>query len=502
MAEKWAMYLRKSRADLELEKVGQGETLKKHREILTDLAKRRSIMIGNVYEELVSGETIANRPEMQKMISDCYASKYVGIVCIDVDRLSRGNQGDMQTIMDCLRYGNKNRGLLVMTPSKTYDVSHNADDEEYMEFVLFMSRREYKTITKRMQRGKLQSVVEGNYVSAHAPYGWDIVRERHSRTLKPNEDAKWVKMMYEMAADGNTYGQIASKLNALNVPTLQGADYWMLQTVKHIVENPINKGYVSWNKRKRVKVMVNGELVVKTKDATNTDDYMLYQGKHMKDIFIDPELWEKANNRTKHANTRSEYKLRNKLAGLLKCKECGRAMNIRMPEKDGKRAIAYRHPYGGNCKCHACKADKVINGLVEALEANIENFEMMVETGSIAKDTSAEKEQLEKEIKRIERSLDKLFEGWESDLITPIQTPMQTNSSILLTRMSGQRPLIHSSTYPLPSGLNLLKYALPLPMNTACSPSIGNLFSRSILSPLQYAGAKLLVVISTAMKAF
>ena len=37
--------------------------------------------------------------------------------------------------------------------------------EEYFEFGLFMSRREYNTIKRRLQRGRLASVREGKYVA-------------------------------------------------------------------------------------------------------------------------------------------------------------------------------------------------------------------------------------------------------------------------------------------------------------------------------------------------
>ena len=47
-----------------------------------------------------------------------------------------------------------------MTPSKTYD-PENEFDEEYFEFGLFMSRREYKTINRRLQRGRAASIKEG-----------------------------------------------------------------------------------------------------------------------------------------------------------------------------------------------------------------------------------------------------------------------------------------------------------------------------------------------------
>ena len=37
-----------------------------------------------------------------------------------------------------------------------------------------MSRREYKTINRRMQSGRLASVREGKYVGNIAPFGYDV----------------------------------------------------------------------------------------------------------------------------------------------------------------------------------------------------------------------------------------------------------------------------------------------------------------------------------------
>ena len=44
--DKYAIYLRKSRADIEAEKLGEGETLTRHKMILTELAARKGFMWG------------------------------------------------------------------------------------------------------------------------------------------------------------------------------------------------------------------------------------------------------------------------------------------------------------------------------------------------------------------------------------------------------------------------------------------------------------------------
>ena len=117
--DKYAIYLRKSCADIEAEKYGEGETLARHKKILTELAARNGYYIGKIYQEIVSGETIQARPQMKQLIEDCYKGLYKGIIVIEVTRLSRGNQGDAQTILDCLKYSNQKKMCLSLLQQKS-----------------------------------------------------------------------------------------------------------------------------------------------------------------------------------------------------------------------------------------------------------------------------------------------------------------------------------------------------------------------------------------------
>lgn len=67
---KTCIYLRKSRADLELEKNGEFETLTKHRSILLKTAKELNLNIIEIKEELVSGESIDSRPKMLELLNE------------------------------------------------------------------------------------------------------------------------------------------------------------------------------------------------------------------------------------------------------------------------------------------------------------------------------------------------------------------------------------------------------------------------------------------------
>lgn len=171
--ENYAIYLRKSRADAEIEALGEGETLTRHKERLLKLAEKNGITPEQItiYKEIVSGDSISERPQMQKLLNDVYLKKYAAVLVVEVERLARGNTKDQGEVSDAFQYS----GTKIITPTKVYDPT-NEYDQEYFEFGLFMSRREYKTISRRMAAGKSASVSEGNYIGSRIPYGYSVER--------------------------------------------------------------------------------------------------------------------------------------------------------------------------------------------------------------------------------------------------------------------------------------------------------------------------------------
>ena len=77
---------------------------------------------------------------------------------------------DQGTVAETFQYS----GTKIITPDKVYDPADEAD-AEYFEFGLFMSRREYKAINRRLQRGRMASLSEGKYIAGTAPYGLSLI---------------------------------------------------------------------------------------------------------------------------------------------------------------------------------------------------------------------------------------------------------------------------------------------------------------------------------------
>ena len=94
------IYLRKSRKDMEYGKDESIEkTLERHESQLQDFAVRlfgEKIPEENIFREVVSGDTISDRPEMQRLLARMEAGERAGIIVIEIERLARGNTIDQR----------------------------------------------------------------------------------------------------------------------------------------------------------------------------------------------------------------------------------------------------------------------------------------------------------------------------------------------------------------------------------------------------------------------
>lgn len=318
----YAIYLRKSRADRDMPDMSNEEILARHEKTLTELAASRNYNIGKIYREVVSGETIAARPEMQKLLSDVSSGIYKGVLVMEIERLARGSGIDQGIVSQTFMYS----GTLIITPSKTYDPA-NEFDEEFFEFGLFMSRREYKTINRRLQAGRAASHREGKYTGSVAPYGYNRVKIIGEKgwSLEPNENADTVRIIFSLYTD-SLYGcrKICKVLDDMGIKSAKGG-CWTPSVIRGILTNEVYTGKIAHNKSITQKRMENGTVVIKRPRQT---DYQLFDGIHP--AIITSEMW----NRTQEILRRnikapSSGETKNPLAGILICGKCGSKMQRR-----------------------------------------------------------------------------------------------------------------------------------------------------------------------------
>ncbi len=321
----YAIYLRKSRIDLDAERAGQGETLKRHESALLALAKQRRYPVGEIYREVVSGDTIAGRPEMQRLLSDVETGRWRGVLVMEESRLARGDTMDQGRVQQAFYYSH----TLIVTPNKVFDPDSEAD-QEYFEFGLFMSRREYKMINRRLYRGRLASVKEGKWIGTWAPYGYRKVKLEREKgnTLEPAPgQAEVVQQIFRwFVEDDVSITSIARRLNEMGQKTAKG-QMFTDQSVRTILDNPAYCGMIRCGTRKVDKIVVDGELRDYHHWAAPVEGETIFPGRHQP--LISRETWEAAKKKRdakKGPPGPKQIPLQNPFAGLIHCANCGRVI--------------------------------------------------------------------------------------------------------------------------------------------------------------------------------
>lgn len=325
MLDQYCNYLRKSRSDIEAERNGI-DTLERHEHMLNAYAAANNLIIGKTYREVVSGDTIAARPQMQQLLQDVEDGKWKGVLVVEVERLARGDTIDQGIIAQVFKFS----GTLIVTPSKTYDPS-NEYDEEFFEYGLFQSRREYKAITRRQQRGRKISVEEGKWPYNKAPFGYERYKLPSQKGWSLNivpEQADVIRQLFNLYATGNIgYSAIAQQFNDMHVPGPSGK--WSYSTAKDILTNIVYTGKVKYGYRGVSKKTVNGVL---SSSRPRNNEYEVYDGLH--EAIIDDALFQKVQDIFKTHPAKplgKSLEIKNPLAGLVYCSMCGRKM-IRRPQ--------------------------------------------------------------------------------------------------------------------------------------------------------------------------
>lgn len=405
-------YLRKSRADIELENSLGVDTLARHREIIKQTALATGVVIDVWFEEVVSGETIEARPKIKEVLKEVESGNVEEVYVVDVDRLARGDTEDQGKISKTFQFSNTK----IVTPTKVYD-PNNEFDEEYFEFGLFMSRREYKIINRRLNRGKISSVNEGKYIGSVTPYGYDrekLKGQKGYRLVIDPEESKVVKIMFKLASEGVGANNIANHLNKLCIKPRK-IDVWVSASIRNIIQNPVYYGMIKWGYRKTKKQMVNG--VVK-KSRPIHDDYILAKGLH--EPIITKEEFELANKNFKikiGKSTPKSLKLQNPLAGLVKCSYCGRSMVRRSYTTGRKDGLMCPLPH---CKNISSDLYLVENKVIDSLKIILDEYRNLVkdyQSNPIKQETqNNDLEIIDDEISKLNKQLNKAFDLLEQEI--------------------------------------------------------------------------------------
>ena len=367
------MYLRKSRTDDPALTVS--ETLEKHEQMLDGYCMRtwgELVPEQNKFREVVSGETIEARPEVQKVLRLIEQPQFKAVLIVEPQRLSRGDLEDIGRISKILRYTK----TAVITLQGVFDLSDERD-RDYFQRELKRGN-EYLEYQKRILTNGRAASVERGWFLGKAPFGyrkvWIKEGKRKCPSLEPNPaEAEIVAMIFRLYSEGNGATAICQRLNALGIKAPQSAQ-WRLSTIYSMLDNPVYIGKVTWQAVRSEKRIVEGALERHTR---RQKDAPVYDGKHT--AIISEALWSAVRQRRDAANIpriQVSRKPKNPFAGIVHC-TCGAAIVMLAQEPPRLRCLEHH-----TCRTASCKYSDFVDAVTAALKTSIENVEAIVQNST------------------------------------------------------------------------------------------------------------------------
>lgn len=407
----YAIYLRKSRKD---DDAGFADTLSRHEKMLMDYADRMGLVVHeqDIYREIVSGESIEARPQMQRLLKAVEMRTYTAVLCIELERLSRGNGADQARILKAFQFSNTK----IITLNKTYDLASDDEfDEEFFEFGLFMSRREYKTIKRRLLRGRMQSQQEGYFIGSTLPFGYGKIKnpEGKGHILVPNEQTPTLQMIFRRYAAGDLLADIVQDLNDAGVQTASSLNAkWSTNRVRDMLRNRVYIGEINVKKYAKNRRMEDGRII---ETKRRNPDMQTVKGRH--EPIIDMETWDKVQARFARFEPRTniDRSLKNPLASIMRCAECGKMMARRTYTHKGV-SIPIIVCQSNRCITRQSNLEMVESMVISALKKELERQQIILASYGNEKHDNSDEQTLsflQAEIAKKDKMMERVDELYE-----------------------------------------------------------------------------------------
>lgn len=354
-----------------------GESLTTQRKSITDFAKRNNYQLTEIYaDEGISGATSKDRPALQQCLNDGQQEKFTILI---IHRLSRFGRNARQLL--------ENVEILNKAGVELYSISEGIDfSSNYGKFMLLMlagiAQLEKDIIREQMMENRIGRGKRGVPTSGRLPYGRLYDKETREWSLDDKAVTKIQQAAKEFLSGDSLY----------DIAVRVGLNYNNLLAI--------------------LKTKCGDKFTVQFKGQ----DLMTYEVPRI----LDEDIINRINERLQFTrrNNRTDAYGKYLLSGFLRCEKCGCLLSGQTQSEANQY---YTHvPTGqyNNCKAFASVILKPMEkAIFETIFENIidvPSFEKAIADSMPDEKMIAELElkirNSEKELKRIQRELDKLVE--------------------------------------------------------------------------------------------
>lgn len=296
-------------------------------------AARMSWPDPRIYSDAAMSGSRNDRPAYQSMLQAAQAGAFSVLLLDDLSRLSRDQLEVARTIRMM-----KHWGVRVIGASDGVDTDRNGHKIE-VGLRGLMSELYLDDLAVKTHRGLMGQALKG-FSAGGLPYGYRIVHGEAGNTREiDQEQARWIRYIFDAYNSGRSPREIAAELNAKGVRPARGPS-WSLTAIYPdkrgigILGNPIYVGRVLWNRSQWIKDPVTGRRIRRERPES---DWVIADQPDLR--IVDQEAWDLAQKRARRirASTRAVQDRRGPQArggqrakylfsGLLHCGLCGSSM--------------------------------------------------------------------------------------------------------------------------------------------------------------------------------
>lgn len=375
--------------------------------LLREYAKKNQMILPNEFifvDKGISGKTAAKRPAFMQMISQA-KQKPAPFEAILVWKFSRFARNQEESIVYKSMLRNK-CGIEII--SITENIGGDIYGGLIERIIEWMDEFYSIRLAEDVTRGMTENALRGNFQASPA-LGYKVEQKGKSPVIVPDQ-AEIVRLIYSKYTT-TTMGfyDIARYLNSLGLKTRNNGKF-EARGVRYIIQNPIYKGYLRWNRSD-----------TNSKKVRDESEWIIRKGNF--EAIISEDVWDLANERLNR-----EYRprggaavsqRRHWLSGLVKCSACGSTLStsVHKDQRYGRIYInfqCYKYLKGKCDSNHQISEKKLVPLILNILEEDMNKSFIEYEYApapSLSNDAKIYEEQLQKLELKEKRIKDAYLDG-------------------------------------------------------------------------------------------
>ena len=332
------------------EQASEGTSLDFQKSQLTGYCQLQGWTVVNSYVDGGYSGKNADRPGLQRLLTDAKLGLFDKMVVFKLDRLAR-NLSLLLEIEKTL----KEHGITLISMKESVDTSTPTGK---MAFSLFgvVSEWDRANIVERTRNGRLQRYKEGCWGGGKSPYGYSY--DKKTRKLIINEsEARVVRRMYSEYVNGKSLFAISQGLNQDHIPPrAKRSQGWWQTAVRQVLLNPVYRGTEGVNRHAHISL-------INSMDLSNAIMMSVPS-------LVSEQEWHIAQNRMQaNKHVKPNKQKTHLLQGMITCAICGYHFASKRHYYTCRGRMKYVHPDGlSRCKAPYIRADWLENELWQRIE--------------------------------------------------------------------------------------------------------------------------------------